>query len=73
MFMGYLNRETDTKASFREDNYVDLKDIGCVDHEGFLSVQGRPNSFITLSSGEIICPQSVRPVALCPAPLIGSG
>lgn len=59
VFMGYLNKETDTKESFTDDHWVKLTHLGYVDHNRYLTVLGQPDSFITLNTGDVISPQKV--------------
>lgn len=63
--MGYLNREAETKEVFSEDHWLKLGDLGCLDHDDFHLVYGKPETFIKLNTGELVMPQKVgrKPVA----------
>ena len=61
LFMGYLLNDKDTKEAFNADNWLKLgdEDVGFVDDDGFNVFLGRPRNFVTLKTGEIICPNKV--------------
>ena len=60
VFMGYLNKENDTKEVFTDDNWLTLSDLGYMDEDKFLSVVGRMEDFVTLKSEEVISPIRVN-------------
>jgi len=41
VFMGYLDAEEKTKEAFTEDGWFLTGDLGSIDDEGFVSLQGR--------------------------------
>ena len=60
VFMGYLNRETETREVLSEDEeWLRLGDLGYTDADGFLTVVGSEGNFIHLRTGEIIVPEKV--------------
>ena len=58
--MGYLNKENETKEVMTEDHWLKMGDLGFFDEDGFLSVLGKEENFITLNTGEVISPLRVR-------------
>lgn len=58
--MGYLNKENETKEVMTADNWLKLGDLGFLDEDSFLSVLGKEENFITLTTGEVISPLRVR-------------
>ena len=57
--MGYLNKELDTKEVLSEDEWLSLGHLGHFDKDDFLTVHGKPESFITLTTGEVVIPHKV--------------
>ena len=76
VFMGYLNRENDTKVvvhSIRmfsilthlqevmtEDHWLKMGDTAVVDEEGFLVLTGYPEDLITLTTGDSVNPTHIE-------------
>ncbi len=62
VFMGYLNRETETRETQTESGWLRLGDLGGTDPDGFLLVHGRSEEgdLVALRSGEVILPSKVR-------------
>ena len=58
--MGYLNKENETKEVMTEDHWLKMGDLGFFDEDGFLTVLGKEENFITLNTGEVISPLRVR-------------
>jgi long-subunit acyl-CoA synthetase (AMP-forming) len=58
--MGYLNKEAETHDVMTEDAWLKLGDLGYLDEDGFVSVLGKEDNFITLNTGEVISPFRVR-------------
>ena len=56
VFMGYLNKENETKEVMNSENWLKLGDLGFLDEDAFLSVIGKEENFITLTTGEVISP-----------------
>jgi len=48
IFMGYLNRDNDTKEIMTEDHWLRMRDTGFVDEEGFLNLTGRCSDLVTM-------------------------
>lgn len=60
IFMGYLNKENETKDVITEDHWLKLGDTAVTDDEGFLSLTGYPKDLITLSTGEAVNPTTIE-------------
>ena len=56
---GYYKEEDLTKEVIR-DGWLHTKDLGFIDKEGFLFIQGRQTETITLSSGKKINPEEIE-------------
>ncbi len=57
--MGYLNKEPETKECVTEDGWLRQDDLAFIDDDGFVSVLGKEENFITLTTGEVISPLRV--------------
>ncbi len=79
VFMGYLNRETETREVLGEDGWLNLGHFGYLDPDDYLVVHGKRENFVTLRNGEIVIPakleQQVRLELPCVrhAVLVGDG
>jgi len=60
IFMGYLNKENETKAKVDGENWVSFGDLGHMDGDGFLVVDGRSEHAITLATGDHIFPEKIE-------------
>ena len=70
--MGYLLNDKETREAFNEDNWLRLgeKDVGYVDDDGFNVFLGRPRNYITLKSGEVICPNRLEQLVRLELPCV---
>ncbi|WP_273326236.1 AMP-binding protein [Vallitalea guaymasensis] len=57
---GYINDENNSKKTFREDGYVATGDLGHVDEDGYLYVEGRLKEVLILSNGDKIHPRIIE-------------
>lgn len=60
LFMGYLNRENDTKEVQTEDHWLRLGDRASIDSQGFLVLSCYPGDLITLFSSEEVEPSGLE-------------
>lgn len=60
IFMGYLNRESETKEKMSDDHWLRLGDHASIDEQGFFHLTGYPPDLITLFSGEEVEPSSLE-------------
>ena len=58
---GYYNAPEETAKAF-EDGWYKTGDLGYVDKDGFLHIQGRVKDMIVLSSGQNVFPQDIQTV-----------
>ncbi|KAJ1212734.1 hypothetical protein NDU88_000383 [Pleurodeles waltl] len=56
IFMGYLNMVERTKEALDEEGWLHTGDIGKVDQDGFLYIDGRIKEMVITSGGENIAP-----------------
>lgn len=60
VFNGYLNRPEKTKEDLDEQGWFHTGDVGWLDREGYLHIEGRKSAMIVLSGGENIDPERVE-------------
>lgn len=60
VMMGYYNDPELTKEAFTEDGWLRTGDIGYVDDEGFIFLNGRRKNLIILSNGENVSPEMIE-------------
>ena len=60
VFSGYLNRPEKTKEDLDEQGWFHTGDVGWLDREGYLHIEGRKSAMIVLSGGENIDPERVE-------------
>ena len=60
VFMGYLNKENETKEVMTEDFWLKLGDLGFADEDSYISVLGKEENFVTLATGEVISPLRIE-------------
>ncbi|VDN07455.1 unnamed protein product [Thelazia callipaeda] len=59
LFLGYWKNENETRKVFTEDGFFDTGDIGRIEDDGFLSIQGRAKDLI-ISGGLNVYPKEVE-------------
>ena len=60
IFMGYLNRENETREVMTSENWLRLGDCGLIDDKGFLIITGYAPDLIELESGEKVNPPPIE-------------
>ena len=60
MFSGYYKNEEASKASFDKDGWLHTGDIGFIDDEGYLSIQGRKNDTFKTAKGKFVAPVPIE-------------
>lgn len=60
VMMGYYQNEQLTKESFTDDAWFKTGDLGAIDKDGFLEVNGRIKSLIVLEGGKKIHPEEIE-------------
>ena len=60
VFGGYLGDEEATRGAFTDDGWFRTGDLGCVDDDGYLYLNGRKSSLIVTESGENVWPEAVE-------------
>ncbi|MFC1234501.1 AMP-binding protein [Vibrio sp. F74] len=60
MFAGYYKNEQATKASFDDDGWLHTGDIGSLDGEGYLSIQGRKKDTFKTAKGKFVAPVPIE-------------
>jgi long-chain acyl-CoA synthetase len=78
IFSGYLNRPTASKNAFTADGWFVTGDLGRIDENGFLYVEGRKKELIVTSGGKKIAPLAIEEkimssVLVSQAALFGDG
>ncbi|MGZ6449296.1 MAG: AMP-binding protein [Pseudobdellovibrionaceae bacterium] len=60
VFKYYLKAEDLTQKAFTSDGWFRTGDLGSLDSDGYLTIQGRSKSMIVLSSGKKVQPEEVE-------------
>ncbi len=60
VFLGFWNKEEQTKEVFDEEGFFHTGDIGKIDKDGFVSIVDRKKDIIVTSQGKNIAPQRVE-------------
>lgn len=72
IFMGYINNFEKTNEAFSSDNWLYSGDIGHVDDERFLYINGRMKEIIITSGGENIPPVYVEHLVKSELPIVNN-
>lgn len=60
IFRGYYNHPEATKEMFTDDHWFKTGDLGHIDHEGYIFINGRSKNMIVLPDGKKIQPEEVE-------------
>ncbi|WP_104401497.1 AMP-binding protein [Vibrio penaeicida] len=60
MFAGYYNNDEATKESFNEDGWLHTGDIGSIDSDGYLTIQGRKKDTFKTAKGKFVAPVPIE-------------
>jgi long-chain acyl-CoA synthetase len=71
LLTGYLERE-DEAGAFTEDGFFRTGDLGRLDAEGFLRVEGRKKNLLVLSTGKKVLPDPIELAIASVAPFQGA-
>jgi len=60
IFSGYYKNEDATKASFDDEGWLHTGDIGSIDNDGYLSIQGRKKDTFKTAKGKFVAPVPIE-------------
>jgi len=60
LFAGYYKNEKATKESFNEEGWLHTGDIGDIDSEGYLTIQGRKKDTFKTAKGKFVAPVPIE-------------
>lgn len=62
LFQGYRNHEQANAEAFTDDGWFRTGDLGYIDSQGFVTIQGRVKEMIVLGGGKNVFPEEVEKV-----------
>jgi long-chain acyl-CoA synthetase len=71
LLTGYLDAE-DTEAAFTEDGFFRTGDVGRLDEEGMLRIEGRKKHLLVLSTGKKLSPEPIEQAIASAGPIQGA-
>ena len=60
MFSGYYKNDIATQESFNSDGWLHTGDIGSIDNDGYLTIQGRKKDTFKTSKGKFVAPVPIE-------------
>jgi long-subunit acyl-CoA synthetase (AMP-forming) len=60
LFAGYYNNDIATKESFDNEGWLHTGDIGSIDSDGYLSIQGRKKDTFKTAKGKFVAPVPIE-------------
>ncbi|HEX7158478.1 MAG TPA: long-chain fatty acid--CoA ligase [Edaphobacter sp.] len=60
IFVGYWNKDAETREAFTDEGWFKTGDIGHVDADGFISITDRKKELLKTSGGKMIAPQPIE-------------
>lgn len=60
LFLGYYKNDAATKAMFDSDGWLHTGDIGAIDADGYLTIQGRKNDTFKTAKGKFVSPVPIE-------------
>lgn len=60
LFSGYYKNDTATKESFDSEGWLHTGDIGSIDSEGYLTIQGRKKDTFKTAKGKFVAPVPIE-------------
>ncbi len=60
LFSGYYNNDIATQESFNEEGWLHTGDIGSIDSDGYLSIQGRKKDTFKTAKGKFVAPVPIE-------------
>ncbi|WP_165310376.1 AMP-binding protein [Vibrio ziniensis] len=60
LFSGYYNNDIATKESFDNEGWLHTGDIGSIDSDGYLSIQGRKKDTFKTAKGKFVAPVPIE-------------
>ncbi|KAF6305657.1 acyl-CoA synthetase bubblegum family member 2 [Rhinolophus ferrumequinum] len=72
VFMGYLEREEETKDVIDEEGWLHTGDLGRMDKEGFLYITGYIKEILIMASGETVLPIPIENMVKEKIPIVSN-
>ncbi|GAB6260639.1 AMP-binding protein [Photobacterium sp. R1] len=60
LFSGYYKNDIATKESFNHEGWLHTGDLGSLDEEGYLTIQGRKKDNFKTAKGKFVCPVPIE-------------
>ena len=60
LFSGYYKNDIATQESFNSEGWLHTGDIGTIDSEGYLTIQGRKKDTFKTSKGKFVAPVPIE-------------